>query len=64
MLKILALWRVKDERKGRRRMPWYPSAMKDVVSCDKLRVGANIPGSADFRMGEPIWLKARYPRGG
>ena len=22
-------------------MPWYGKAMKDVVSCDKLRLGAN-----------------------
>jgi len=22
-------------------MPWYMEAMKDVVSCDKLRVGAH-----------------------
>ena len=28
-------------------------AMKDVVSCDKLRVGANNLGPGDFRMGQP-----------
>ena len=28
-------------------------AMKDVVSCDKLRVGANNLKSGDFRMGKP-----------
>ena len=28
-------------------------AMKDVVSCDKLRVGANNLKSGDFRMGQP-----------
>ena len=27
--------------------------MKDVVSCDKLRVGANNFKSGDFRMGQP-----------
>ena len=27
--------------KSTRRMPWYMEAMKDVVSCDKLRVGAH-----------------------
>ena len=27
--------------------------MKDVVSCDKLRVGANNLKSGDFRMGQP-----------
>ena len=29
-------------------------AKKDVVSCEKLRVGANSRRSGDFRMGEPI----------
>ena len=28
-------------RKGVRRMPRLSQAMKDVTSCDKLRVGAN-----------------------
>jgi hypothetical protein len=28
--------------KGTRRMPRHLPAMKDVVSCDKLRLGANI----------------------
>ena len=27
--------------KGTWRMPWLSEAMKDVISCDKLRVGAN-----------------------
>ena len=27
--------------KGERRMPWLIQAMKDVISCDKPRVGAN-----------------------
>ena len=31
-------------------------AMKDVVSCDKLRVGANNLRSGDFRMGQPIMI--------
>jgi len=35
-------------------MPWHLKAMKDVVSCDKLRVGASNLRSGDFRMGEPI----------
>ena len=30
-------------RKGAWRMPWLTEAMKDVISCDKLRVGANNP---------------------
>ena len=39
--------------KGMRWMPWHKKAMKDVVSCDKLRVGANSLGPGDFRMGQP-----------
>ena len=27
--------------KSVRRMPWLSEAMKDVISCDKLREGAN-----------------------
>ena len=42
-------------------MPWLSEAMKDVVSCDKLRVGANNLLSGDFRMGQPTGLKAQYP---
>ena len=29
--------------KGIRRMPWHWEPMKVVISCEKLRVGANIP---------------------
>ena len=28
--------------------------MKDVVSCDKLRLGANNLSGGDFRMGKPV----------
>ena len=35
-------------------MPWYGEAMKDVVSCDKRRLGANNLRDGDFRMGQPI----------
>ena len=28
-------------KKGAGRMPWLTEAMKDVISCDKPRVGAN-----------------------
>ena len=38
-------------------MPWLSEAMKDVISCDKLRVGANNLWSEDFRMGQPDILK-------
>ena len=27
--------------KGAWRMPWHQKPMKDAISCDKLRVGAN-----------------------
>ena len=31
----------KKVNKGAWRMPWLMEAMKDVISCDKLRVDAN-----------------------
>ena len=31
-------------------------AMKDVISCDKPRVGANNLRSGDFRMGKPTQI--------
>ena len=34
-------------------MPRHIEATKDVVSCDKLRVGANNLRSGAFRMGQP-----------
>ena len=39
-------------------MPWHWEPMKDVTSCDKLRGGAHIPRSADFRMGKPAHAKS------
>ena len=42
-------------------MPWLSEAMKDVISCDKLRGGANNLWSGDFRMGQPDWLKSNHP---
>ena len=41
-------------------MPRLTEAMKDVISCDKLRVGANNLWSGDFRMGQPSRLKDGY----
>ncbi len=35
-------------------MPWHKKAMKDVVSCDKPRVGASNLRPGDLRMGKPI----------
>ena len=34
---------IKEVGKGNRRMPWLSKAKKDVISCDKLRGGANDP---------------------
>ena len=34
-------------------MPWHEKAMKDVVSCEKSRVGANNLKPGNFRMGQP-----------
>ena len=44
-------------RKSARGMPWHQEPMKDVISCEKLRGGANILRSGDIRMGKPT---ARY----
>jgi hypothetical protein len=41
-------------------MPRHEKAMKDVISCDKRRGGANTLRSDDFRMGKPSGLKTRY----
>ena len=34
-------YRNKKVSKGVRRMPWLSETMKDVISCDMLRGGAN-----------------------
>ena len=34
-------------------MPWHWEPMKDVISCEKLRGGANIHWSGDIWMGQP-----------
>ena len=39
--------------KSMRRMRGHTEAMKDVVSCDKPRRGANTLRPADFPMGQP-----------
>ena len=44
----------KKVRKGVRGMPRLSEAKKDVISCDKLRGGANNCRSVDFRMGQPV----------
>ena len=45
-------------------MPRLSEAMKDVISCDKLRGLAHMNWSADFRMGQPGCLKNSHPKGG
>ena len=35
------------------RMTWHQEPKKDVTSCEKLRLGANIHRPADIRMGKP-----------
>ena len=52
---------IRKVKKGAWRMPWLSEAMKDVISCDKLRGGANILSSRDFRMGQANILKRYYP---
>ena len=42
-------------------MPWHRKAMKDVVSCDKRRRGANNLRPGDVRMGKPVWGHAQSP---
>ena len=39
--------------KSARGMPWHQEPKKDVTSCEKLRLGANIHRPADIRMGKP-----------
>ena len=36
------------------RMTWHQEPKKDVTSCEKLRLGANIHRPADIRMGKPV----------
>ena len=35
------------------RMTWHQEPKKDVTSCEKLRLGANIHRPADIRTGKP-----------
>ena len=46
--------RKKKVTKSVRGMPRLPEAKKDVISCEKLRGGANNHRSVDIRMGQPI----------
>ena len=41
-------------------MPWLSEAMKDVISCDKLRGLARTIRSVDFRMGQPGAVKRHH----
>ena len=42
-------------------MPRHEEAMKDVVSCEKPRVGANDLRPGDIRMGQPVTGNAVTP---
>ena len=42
----------KKVSKGAWRMPWLSEAMKDVISCDKLRLAANKRSTRRFPNGE------------
>ena len=35
-------------------MPWYKKLMKDVATCDNLRIGGNNLRPVSLRMGQPI----------
>ena len=48
-------------KKSTGRMPWHWEPMKDVTSCDKLRLGANIHWPADFWMGKPGRKNSCHP---
>lgn len=52
---------LKKVNKGVWGMPRLLEATKGVISCDKLRGGANNPWSVDFRMGQPNTMKWYYP---
>jgi hypothetical protein len=45
-------------------MPWLSEAMKDVISCDKLRGGANILSIRRFPNGETLPVEDRKSRKG
>ena len=49
--------KARKRNKGAWGMPRLSEAKKDVVSCEKLRGGANDRQSVDVRMGQPIMLK-------
>jgi hypothetical protein len=42
-------------------MPWLSEAMKDVISCDKPRGGANILLIRGFPNGETFPVEGRNP---
>ena len=42
-------------------MPWNRKTMRDVISCDKRRRGANKLRPGDVRMGKPGWGHAQSP---
>ncbi len=61
-LSAVKLEDITELTKGAWGMPWLSEAKKDVTSCDKPRGGANIPRSADLRMGQPTGSDSGTPR--
>jgi hypothetical protein len=47
----------KEANKGAWGMPRLSEKTKDVVSCEKLRRGANSHRLVDVRMGQPLIMK-------
>ena len=47
-------------RKSVGRMTWHQEPTKDVTSCEKPRLGANIHRPADVRMGKPTEAIPQY----
>ena len=54
----------KKANKSERWMPRLWEAMKDVISCDKLGVGANNLRSRDFRMRQLSAVQLHYSLNG
>ena len=52
---------VRKLSKGVWRMPWLSEAMKDVTSCDKLRVGANNSSIRRFPNGATQHIEDMLP---
>jgi hypothetical protein len=64
-VRAAAFWpQAEKVMKGAWRMPRLSEAMKDAISCEKLRGSAHTNRSGDIRMGQPGWLKTSHPLAG